>query len=92
MLLSTAEEGSRLQFTALRTKVMAKKNNIKKNDKLRQSDIETALVIGGACFVICIIVFLRFHRLKLIKVTDWFRIRAGDESTIHEYNDIRTVI
>ena len=36
--------------------------------------------------------FLRFHRLKLIKVTDWFRIRAGDESTIHEYNDIRTVI
>ena len=27
-------------------------------NKLRQSDIETALVIGGACFVICIIVFL----------------------------------
>lgn len=53
MLLSTAEEGSRLQFTVLRIKVMAKKNN-----KLRQSDIETALVIGGACFVICIIVFL----------------------------------
>lgn len=59
MLLSTAEEGSRLQFTALRIKVMAKKNNIKKNDKLRQSDIETALVIGGGMhFVICIIVFL----------------------------------
>ena len=58
MLLSTAEEGSRLQFTVLRIKVMAKKNNIKKNDKLRQSDIETAFVIGGACFVICIIVFL----------------------------------
>ena len=53
MLLSTVEEESRLQFTVLRIKVMAKKN-----DKLRQSDIETALVIGGACFVICIIVFL----------------------------------